>query len=304
MAIIVGTANPDIVDLTTDPAQFLGLEDDRIAGLGGNDEIFTSAGNDFIDGGADHDRLSAGDGNDIVVCGSGNDTVLADAGNDVYYGGDGLDWLSFAFIHVGAGFVSQGNVSPMRIDLASTGVQNLGEFGLDQFFGFENVSGGFGADTILGTSGANSFVGESGNDTLDGRGGNDTLRGDWGADILIGGPGADLLTTRWQFDDGARDLIRFRSLLDSGVTAATRDQVFGFARGSDKIDLSLIDANPSLAGNQAFRVVAAFTSAPGEVRLDRAGADTIVQVDGDTDTAVDMTVRVVGVHLTASDFLL
>ena len=35
-----------------------------------------------------------------------------------------------------------------------------------------------------------------------------------------------------------------------------------------------------------------------------SGADTLVQVDGDLDTAIDMAIRVVGVHITAADLIL
>ena len=87
------------------------------------------------------------------------------------------------------------------------------------------------------------------------------------------------------------------------MTVATRDEIFGFIKGTalttDRINLSLIDANPSLAGNQAFKFVSSFTAAKGEVRFVTAGSDTIVQVDGDNDLAVDMTIlvhNVLGMH--------
>jgi Ca2+-binding RTX toxin-like protein len=302
MAIVIGTAGRDTFQLITERAQFFGLEDDRVAGLEDNDLIITGAGNDFLDGGDGDDNLSGGDGNDLIVGGAGFDFVSADAGNDIYYGGSETDTLDFAFIHFGAGPAREVNFNGVRVDLASRAVQNLGEFGLDQFFGFENVFGGAGGDTLLGTGGVNVLASRAGNDVVDGRGGNDQLRGGLGADILIGGRGADDIFN--EPADGARDRARFTSLLDSGVSAATRDEIFDFVRGQDKIDLSLIDANPLLRGNQAFRVVASLTSAPGEVRLVRSGADTLVRVDGDRDTAVDMDIRVVGVHLAAGDLIL
>jgi len=122
-----------------------------------------------------------------------------------------------------------------------------------------------------------------------------------GADVLFGQRGADDIYTG---ADGVRDRVVYSSLLDSGVTAADRDDVFQFVHGQDKIDLRPIDANPLVSGNQAFKVVSAFTSAPGEVRLVFSGANTLVLVDGDRDTAVDMTIRVLNVHLTAADLLL
>jgi hypothetical protein len=120
--------------------------------------------------------------------------------------------------------------------------------------------------------------------------------------LLIGGTGPDLLYVHEFFDfsnDGARDIVRFTKLADSGTTAATRDGIFGFIKGpaatADRIDLSPIDANPSLPGNQAFKFVTSFTAARGEVRLIASNGNTILQVDGDNDAAVDMTIVVSGV---------
>ena len=47
-----------------------------------------------------------------------------------------------------------------------------------------------------------------------------------------------------------------------------------------------------------------FTKAFGEVKIVYSGADTIVQVDGDKDKAVDMTIYVHNAHLTKGDFIL
>jgi hypothetical protein len=97
---------------------------------------------------------------------------------------------------------------------------------------------------------------------------------------------------------------RYESLKDSGTTDATRDTIYGFTKGQDKIDLSKLDANLGLKGNQAFKVVKGFTKAFGEVKLVYSGLDTIVQVDGDKDKAVDMTIYVYNAHLTKGDFIL
>jgi serralysin len=125
-----------------------------------------------------------------------------------------------------------------------------------------------------------------------------------GADILIGGLGADVFDTGTNATDTFRDVIRYESLKDSGTTASTRDEVYWFKHGQDKIDLSKLDANPSLKGNQAFKVVTKFTKALGEVKLVKSGSDTLVQIDGDKDSAVDMTILVKDAHLTKGDFIL
>ncbi len=61
--------------------------------------------------------------------------------------------------------------------------------------------------------------------------------------------------------------------------------------------MSAIDANLKIAGNQAFlwRGTGAFgTSAAGEVRLVVSGADTLVYVDRDSDSAAEMIIKVQG----------
>jgi Ca2+-binding RTX toxin-like protein len=193
----------------------------------------------------------------------------------------------------------------VTVDLSLTSGQDLGEFGIDHFLGFEDVVGTYGNDTFFGTNGLNVLNGNEGNDILYGRGGNDVIDGDIGADTLVGGLGSDdIVLGGLGSPDSFRDLVRYESLKDSGTTAATRDGIILFKHGQDKIDLSKLDANLGLKGNQAFKVVKGFTKAFGEVKLVYSGLDTIVQVDGDKDKAVDMTFRVVGAHLTKGDFIL
>jgi Ca2+-binding RTX toxin-like protein len=306
MAIHIGINNNSnyVFDLTLDPASNYGLEDDRVVGLGGHDDIYTGAGNDHLEGGDGNNTYFDGDGNDTVLGGSGRDDVYADAFNDLYYGGAGNDLLSFSVIHYGYKgsfkFADQG----VKVDLSLTSAQDLGEFGIDRFFGFEDVIGTHGNDILLGTDGANEIKGGPGNDVLNGRRGDDDLYGGDGADTLIGGLGKDDIRTIAGVPDGVRDIVRYETLKDSGTTSATRDEIFSFMKGQDKIDLSKLDAKLGLKGNQAFKVVKGFTKAFGEVKLVKSGADTIVQVDGDKDKAVDMTILVKDAHLTKGDFIL
>ena len=303
MAIITGTAAGDTIYLNNDPMNQFGLQDDRVAGLGGDDIIHTGAGNDILEGGDHDDTLSDGDGNDTVMAGTGHDIVYVDAGNDIYYGGSGIDTLHFAYIHSGSAGSEQVFFG-IRFDLGSTAAQNLGEFGVDQFFGFEDVTAGFGDDTIFGSNGDNFIGNEGGNDLLDGRGGNDILWGAVGAETFVGGLGQDDIFAGAGAADTSRDIVRYESLKESGTTATTRDEIFHFTKGQDKIDLSKLDANLGLKGNQAFKVVKGFTKAFGEIKLVKSGADTIVQIDGDKDKAVDMTIFVANAHLTKGDFIL
>jgi Ca2+-binding RTX toxin-like protein len=306
MAIRFGTIDSTnyVFDLTIDPNYNHGLEDDRVVGLGGNDTLKTGAGDDHLEGGSGNNTYADGDGNDTVLGGSGSDHVQVDARNDIYYGEGGTDTLSFSNIHYGFKGTYKDAYQGVTLDLSLTSAQDLGEFGVDRFFGFENVGGSYGNDTILGTDGVNKIGGDDGNDVLYGRGGDDYLGGSNGADTLIGGLGKDTINVASNLVDSFRDVVRYESLKDSGTTAAARDDIFSFMKGQDKIDLSKLDANLSLKGNQAFKVVKGFTKAFGEVKLVKSGADTIVQIDGDKDKAVDMIIFVANAHLTKGDFIL
>ena len=110
---------------------------------------------------------------------------------------------------------------------------------------------GTGAFTGTGNALANAITGGAGADTLLGGGGRDTLTGGAGA-----------------------DLFRLTAAIDS---AAGADLITDFSvAGGDKLDLSALDADPALGGNQAFGFVgsAAFTG-KGQVRAE-------VQADGNT----------------------
>jgi Ca2+-binding RTX toxin-like protein len=306
MSIQIGTNNSAnyLFNLTLDPNSNHGLEDDRVVGLGGNDFIYTGAGNDHLEGGDGNNSYFDGDGNDTVFGGSGIDNVYVDAGDDIYYGEGGTDTLWFDTIHYGFKGSFKLAYQGVTVDLSLTSAQDLGEFGIDRFFGFENVYGSYGNDTLLGTVGANEISGSLGDDVLNGRGGDDTIVGGSGADTLIGGLGKDDIRIISGVPDGVRDIVRYESLKDSGTTADTGDGIFYFTKGQDRIDLSKLDANLGLKGNQAFKVVKGLTKAFGEVKLVKSGADTIVQVDGDKDKAVDMTIYVYNAHLTKADFIL
>lgn len=216
-----------------------------------------------------------------------------------------IDGLSVAVTSSIADAVSADNFVLVAQLLLSGNDTFTGSADADYLIGFAGndiVNGAGGADTIDGRQGNDVLHGGPGNDVLGGIGGRDTLIGDAGADDLF--PYSPVFG-----QDNARDTIRFLHLSDSGTMATTRDEIVGFIKGSgataDRIDVSPIDANPSLAGNQAFKFVSSFTAAKGEVRLVASGGNTIIQVDGDNDLAVDMTIlvyNVVGMH--AFDFIL
>ena len=189
--------------------------------------------------------------------------------------------------------------------------------------------------SLTGHGGANLLTGNSGNNTLAGAGGRDGLSGgdgidvvfggrqvDWldggaGTDFLLGGSGNDLLIggdgRDWMSGGGGVDAFIFRSTAESGVGWTRRDMIFGFDTGRDQIDLSIVDANLWVNGDQAFRYIGGSgfsgqgASSAGEMRGHQSAAGNFVLLEMDTngDGAADMQLAVRGTsYLSSADFIL
>ena len=189
----------------------------------------------------------------------------------------------------------------MKVNLA-TGEASGAALG-DIFSGIECLAGSTANDVLTGDGLANTLTGRAGNDLLAGGGGNDRLVGDAGADTLIGGAGVDIL--RGGLD---ADIFRFLAASDSGAPGQLRDRIADFVKvQGDRIDLSAIDANAGLAGNQAFvfRGSQAFSGA-GEVRAQVIDGNTYVSGNTDANTStVEFSILLLGaVTLGATDFIL
>ncbi|MBN4001673.1 calcium-binding protein [Nostoc sp. LPT] len=161
--------------------------------------------------------------------------------------------------------------------------------GGDDFFSFGDIINGFdGNDTI---NGGDTFIN---NDTIDGGAGNDTINGRAGNDILIGGTGTDSLTG----GDG-NDVFKFNSVSES-KPGVLRDVITDFL-GGDRINLSSIDGNSTIAGNQAFTFIGASAfSVPGQVRY----SGGILQANIDRNLSADFEIQLVGApQLVVSDII-
>lgn len=163
---------------------------------------------------------------------------------------------------------------------------------------FDDILRGFdGNDSISGGARQDTISGDAGNDTLDGGGGQDTLDGGADNDTLIGGLGIDVLT-----GGSGADTFVYKSTLESGK-GALADTITDFKHGVDKIDLHLIDADTTTTGDQAFKLVAAFTSHAGELVWDKTNHILTGDVNGDG--VADFQINLTGVStLTAVDFIL
>jgi Ca2+-binding RTX toxin-like protein len=279
---------------------------DTLTGNFAGNVLTGGAGNDTLDGREQNDTLSGGAGNDMLFGGTGDDLLFGDAGSDRLWGNDGNDTLyggAGADAFAGGGgsdTVAYGDTfTAVSINLAlhtSTGGDAAG----DTFDSIENLTGGLGDDTLTGDDGANVLDGgRFGHDTLDGGAGNDVLRGADGNDILIGGLGQDTLIGDQAGSSTWVDTFVFKTIDDSKLGA--EDQIVDFSSAQfDQIDLSAIDANTGLAGDQAFSYVgtSGFTHTAGELRY----ANHLLQGDIDGNGTADFSIHVNASTLAVTDF--
>jgi serralysin len=319
-------------------------DNDTLNGFNGNDTIYGGAGNDEIYAQSGNDILRGDAGNDTIDGGTGNDNILGGAGADsMSGGGDARDTLSYAGSNAGVEVLimrtgqsygmyghAEGDVISDFTDVigsnfadqirAQNGDPMLGGFGENRFYGGggqdfmylgdgnDSAYGGTdndwivlsaGADKAYGGDGADRITGGNGNDTLLGDAGNDTLWGD-GNDTLSTGSGADHLYGGLGADD-----FMFAKF-DSIHTTAGRDVIHDFSRAQgDDIGLWFIDANPNIAGNQAFywRGSLGFTGGSGQLWVLNSGANTLVLGDYDGDKIADFSILVLGINnMIATDF--
>ncbi len=190
-------------------------------------------------------------------------------------------------------------------NLSATGT--IGNDTLKGGFGNDTINGGFGNDTMNGLSGQDSLNGGEGNDLINGGSGNDQIFGDAGDDILIGGLGADYLT-----GGAGHDIFKYYAIneISTGDQDSTgdfleKDSIADFGIG-DKIDLSTLDANSTVAGNQAFSFIgnSGFTGISGQLKI---GNIFIPAIYGDIngDSQPDFQIQITALApLTQTDFIL
>lgn len=234
-----------------------GSGNDVITGNSASNLLSGQSGNDTLDGGGSGaDTLDGGAGSDTYRLRSTSDTITESAGNpssdiDIVYSylntytlADNIEagWVATAgatsltgngadnILYSGSGnnMLSGGNGSDtaaygyarkaVKVSLAATTAQKTGGAGADTLAAIENLSG------------------SAYNDKLSGDGSSNIISGSGGADKLSGGAGADTFS--------------YASTSESSGKAL--DTIADFIRGTDKIDLSLIDADTSTAVNDAF----------------------------------------------------
>lgn len=286
---------------------------DVLTGDSGEDILFGGLGADTLDGGTDDDVLSAGEGADLVRAGSGDDAasggegddtllgeagsdhLTGDAGNDLLDGGDGADWLSGGD---GADIVVGGSGNDVVvIDSDSDRVADL----LDGGEGFDELvaaidSTGVEFNLIQGT-----VTSEAG--LADEFSGFETFVGSAESDVFIAAEGAATLT-----GNGGADLFAFVP----GDRLAMPLSSYQITDFSDVDTLTFANEIAGLSMRKAQRTVEARIDEFFEDFADRFSADepslryfheweddyqrTIVEVDFDHDSTVDLVVTLEGGH--------
>jgi Ca2+-binding RTX toxin-like protein len=266
------------------------------------------------------------DGRFFVWGGGGIDTLTGGSMNDVFYFGENLQFGASDVVNGGSGGTDQlglrgnytiafgaGQLTGIEsIGLVSAQDTRFGAFGSTYNYNLTmndaNVASGVlmtvdGAAlrngetlTFNGSAETNSnfrMFGGQGNDVITTGAGNDIIQGGRGADDMTGGAGADT--------------FRYLTALDS--TVAAMDEILDFAPGTDKIDLSRIDANTLAGGDQAFSWIGsnAFTgsgaASAGELRAFESNGTWFVEGDTNGNGVADLVIAIISQPLMQGDFL-
>ena len=264
-------------------------------------------------------------GNDVLYGGMGSDTLYGEMGDDLLVGGAGVDDLFGGFGSDTVSYADEGGF--VNVDLAIGEARitydiRLGTQLADRLSEVENVIGTARQDYLFGNDVANRLSGGGDDDRIGGRGGNDVLDGGDGNDVLDGGAGADLLQAGVGNDilfgsDGddtlqgmagndelgrgagkdtmlggsGADRFVFQSVGEATPSAGLRDVIADFSHADgDKIDLSGIDANVNLAGDQAFEWsgVTPFYGVAGQLHFTKGALEGDIDGDRVADFSIQM----------------
>jgi Ca2+-binding RTX toxin-like protein len=290
----------------------------RLYGDSGSDILIGGRWNEFLGGGSGADQMTGGHGDDTYVVDNRLDVVVELAGQ-------GTDRVEAAISYILTEHVE---------NLALSGAGNINGWGnaegnvLTGNSGNNRLNGLAGADTMIGGLGDDTYIVDNAGDTLvefasEGfdvvqSNGSVTLSthferlelmgkanvnavGTDSANYLLGNDGNNVLTGKGGLDalegGGGADTFRYLALSDSNaVTGMDRIVDFDFAEG-DRVNVSAIDADAGLAGNQAFDTLigadVAFTEA-GQFRFSKAGNFFLAEFNVNGDPTAELTIRFQG----------
>jgi Ca2+-binding RTX toxin-like protein len=247
---VTGTAGNDTLNQASD------IGPGTIAGLAGNDCVFTGSGLATVTGD------------------SGNDTVLLRAGNTgTVNGGTENDSISDNGTAIGAMQLFGGDGADTILASSATGAQTI-VGGNDSNDGADSIVGGTGGDLVFGNGGNDTAGDASGSDTFVGGFGNDCFISFVGSDLVFGNQGNDLIgvgvagASPTGYGGLGNDVVQ--------VTGTT-GLVFG-NEGADSLGLQVTDAGTVVGGNDSAdggdRILA--NSNGSAVIFGNGGADTVL----------------------------
>jgi Ca2+-binding RTX toxin-like protein len=309
-------------------------DDDRLYGEAGNDTTFAGEGDDLLVSSSGADALSGGDGFDTVDYRSSPAGVTANLASSAPGIGGDADGDTFVRLEQVYGSSYQDTI--VGEDLVDNVLRGeLGDDMLSGLRGDDTLDGGGGADTLDGGTGTDiadysvmvrlpngtvllsgvavslatgqGYGGSAGGDVvvgienLRGTSVNDALTGDGKSNSLWGGMSADTLA-----GGGDADLFIYEHVSDS--MGATPDEILDFGQGQDRIDLSAIDADAGLGGNQAFAFAAGGpgVNATGKVWVVIQGSTVVVNASDNADPMPELQINLQNFSgtLTAGVFVL
>lgn len=260
----------DIVQTAVNYVLSSNVENGQLLGSAGTYLVGNSGGNTLI-GNSGANTLNGRAGSDRMFGYGGDDTYIVDSLSDLVgeVAGAGVDLVKAA-----VSYALSANVEMLQL-LGTASINGIGN--------------GLG-NHITGNSGNNILVGGGGTDHLSGGSGNDLLRGGVGLDYLTGGSGIDT--------------FKYFSVSESLGSSSARDRITDFTAG-DKLDLSYIDANSLVGGNQAFTLDTGGSFAAGEIRQTVYGSNVLLEANVDGDAAAELSILLVNTSvLDAGDFIL
>ena len=256
-----------------DTFDFSGYGQDQVIDLraGSFSNVGGLVGNVSIAVGVTIEKAIGGSGADTLIGNSADNTLVGGAGNDVLDGGRGFDKMLGG---LGDDTYVVDDIDDRVTELAAEGtdtVKSSVTYSLTS--NVENL-------TLTGSAAINGTGNGLGN----------IIVGNSGANVLSGGGGKDVLT-----GGGGADQFMFSAVSDSGLSATDRITDFNWVEG-DLIDLSRIDANSALAGDQAFSFVKAFSKQAGQATLAYDAASNTSTFSGDVngDGVADFVLQIAG----------
>lgn len=280
-------------------------------------------GNDTLVGDVDKDTLTGGYGGSDNFDGKSNDdkflvAALSFAPSHVFTGGSGFDTVVVGTNIFDASLTtldlrsaSFSNVDALSVAAGLETHINATQVGANLLVPTTALSGGGTVHFHLpaaGTLDLGGMTNSGASVVVHGSTGVDTIFGTAGGERILGGTGGDVLA-----GNAGGDIFDYDALTDSGKKGSARDFISDFARGTDSIDLSTIDANGAKNGDKAFKFIKqkGFNDKAGELRYEKINksgtANDVTVIEGDTNGngKADFRIELKGlVSLDKADFVL